>query len=423
MSREMQQQFDNPSFDKELGLTEMLQSSELSKLQKIFDKLFHACYRLTDANHQLLVGREHEIDNAKCVAILHDFEPIAYIEVEWDEQDSADTAKKMVELLLQSSAKYLMASRLHIEAINEDYEVLKQKQDELSLSEEKYRILSEQLEVKVQQQVSEIDQNHRQLYQAEKMASVGQLAAGVAHEINNPIGFVVSNLSTAQKHLKLFDELEEVKNAGDVAHAFSQFWREKDMEYVMEDFNELLHDCLEGVTRVADIVKNLKDFSNIDHHEDAVMNLNNIVETTCAIAATELSKKARLVTTYAEIDKVQCQPAHISQALLNILLNAAAAIESDGVIEVSTSQTGTSIELCVKDNGCGMDEEIRKRACEPFFTTRQVGSGTGLGLSVCHDIINAHGGDLRIDSCPGKGTEVCVSLPVTHRQNDMQRIE
>jgi signal transduction histidine kinase len=246
--------------------------------------------------------------------------------------------------------------------------------------------------------VAIIEQAQQQLYRSAKMQSVGQLAAGVAHEINNPIGFMTSNLRVAQDYLEELDP----KLADDPTS-----------KAMIEDFRDLLGESIGGAQRVARIVADLKTFSNVDHADYTYCNLNDLVNTSLHLLQTRYPDLTPPRTELGELPKIQGYPAQLSEALLNLLDNAAQAVKKGGGITV-TSGTNRSggIRVIIEDDGAGIAEELREQIFDPFFTTRPVGSGIGLGLTEARNIILAHDGQIDVESHVPGGTRVTLQLPV-----------
>ncbi|MFZ4860464.1 MAG: sensor histidine kinase, partial [Desulfuromonadaceae bacterium] len=255
------------------------------------------------------------------------------------------------------------------------------------------------------------------IFQQEKMASIGQLAAGVAHEINNPIGFISSNLSTLNKYI---DRLAEFISVGDASLADSEAAeivnaarKRLKINYVMEDSHQLIAESLDGTARVRRIVQDLKSFSRVDHAETAQINLNEALDTTINIAWNEIKYVATLTREFGEVPLINCFPQQLNQVFLNLLVNAAHAIgDKQGSITVRTWSGAGNVFVSVTDSGCGIPEEIRQKIFEPFFTTKDVGKGTGLGLSISYDIVHKHGGEITVESEVGQGASFIVRLPV-----------
>jgi PAS domain S-box-containing protein len=259
-----------------------------------------------------------------------------------------------------------------------------------------------------------------QLMQADKMASVGQLAAGVAHEINNPIGYVYSNLGTLGKYLEdllsmldAYAEAEKTLPADDPALArVRDRRRQLDLEFLREDLTALMKESREGITRVKKIVQDLKDFSHADARDDwQTADLRKGLESTLNIAHNELKYKCTVVKELSELPEIECLPSQLNQVFLNLLVNAAHAIKDKGTVGVRTAMRGEQICVEISDTGCGIPRENLKRIFDPFFTTKPIGKGTGLGLSLSYGIVKKHGGRIEVESEPGRGTTFRVLLP------------
>lgn len=265
---------------------------------------------------------------------------------------------------------------------------------------------------------TELQNTHLQLLQQEKMASIGQLAAGVAHEINNPMGFITSNLGTLEKYLSRITEYLAaadlvVVNSHTPAQAEVIALRSRlKLDYIVKDSRQLIEESLEGATRVKNIVDDLKNLSRTDMQEMVHADLNKIIETSLNIAGNEIKYVADLDRQLDDIPEVLCHPQQLSQVFINLLTNAGHAIDGHGTITIRTWHDDYYVFVSVADNGKGIPAEIRSRIFEPFFTTKDVGKGTGLGLSISYDILLKHGGDIRVESEIGQGTTFIVSLPV-----------
>jgi signal transduction histidine kinase len=264
--------------------------------------------------------------------------------------------------------------------------------------------------------LKKVEEAQQQLLQSEKMAAIGQLAAGVAHEINNPIGFVNSNLGTLKTYIdrlmRLVDAYEAVAGGGDPL-LLEKVRREADLEFLREDLPSLVQESHEGLGRVTKIVQDLKDFSHVDQAELQDADLNAGLESTLNVVWNELKYKAEVIRELGDIPPVPCVPAQINQVFMNLLVNAAQAIEQRGKIFVRSGLENGFAWIEIEDTGKGMTEEIRRRIFEPFYTTKPVGQGTGLGLSISYDIVvKKHGGRLDVSSTPGVGTRFKVWLPL-----------
>lgn len=257
--------------------------------------------------------------------------------------------------------------------------------------------------------IREVEAAQRQLLQAEKLASVGQLAAGVAHEINNPVGFVNSNLGTLKTYNETLIALCEACRTGRAGEAD---FVAADFDYLKQDITDLIGESQGGLARVRKIVADLKDFSRVDQAEWQETDLNAGVESTLNVVWHELKYKAEVIRDYGELPPVCCIAAQINQVVMNLLVNAAQAIEQQGVIHVRTGAGDGQVWVEVEDNGRGMPAEVRQRIFEPFYTTKPVGKGTGLGLSLAYDIVTRHGGHIEVSSEPGRGSRFRVVLPL-----------
>lgn len=261
------------------------------------------------------------------------------------------------------------------------------------------------------------------LMQSEKMASIGQLAAGVAHEINNPIGFIFSNFGTLERYLSdLFQMLaayEEAESAlaGTPVAARLKGLREKiELDFLKEDIPSLMAESKDGITRVRNIVQNLKDFSRVDTSQKWVTaDLHHGIDSTLNIVNNEIKYKAEVVKEYGELPDIECLPSELNQVFMNLLVNAAHAIQADrGTITIRTGAEDTQVWVEVQDTGEGIAKENLGRIFDPFFTTKAVGKGTGLGLSLSYGIVKKHLGSIDVFSEQGVGTRFRVTLPIHH---------
>ncbi len=293
---------------------------------------------------------------------------------------------------------------------------------ELQINHEELKHLYQQMETKnseLEKAYAELQATQTQFLQQEKMASIGQLAAGVAHEINNPIGFVASNLSTLEKYTGRLAEFISLQEAAlkrgatelDLVGMAEQRKKMK-LDYVMEDIPQLIKESLDGADRVKKIVADLKSFSRLDEAEHKYADINECLESTINIVWNELKYKVTLHKELGDLPQIRCFPQQLNQVFLNLLVNASHAIEKQGDLTVRTWQEEGYVKIAVTDTGCGITEETQQRIFEPFFTTKEVGKGTGLGLSISYDIIKRHQGEIEVASEVGVGTTFTVKLPV-----------
>jgi two-component system, NtrC family, sensor kinase len=268
-----------------------------------------------------------------------------------------------------------------------------------------------------------------QLVQSEKLASIGQLAAGVAHEINNPVGYVFSNFSSLERYLgDLFRMLEvyesaEGQLAGSPAGVRIAAMREEiEIDYLKEDVPTLMAESREGIARVRKIVQDLKDFSHVDARQEwEWVDLHKGLDSTLNIVNNEIKYKAEVVREYGVLPEVQCLASELNQVFMNLLINAAQAIDKPrGTIRIRTGVTGEEVWIEIEDDGCGIAGDNVSRIFDPFFTTKPVGKGTGLGLSLSYGIVKKHQGRIEVDSDPGRGTRFRVVLPVKRQDPDLR---
>lgn len=257
------------------------------------------------------------------------------------------------------------------------------------------------------------------LLQTEKMASVGQLAAGVAHEINNPISFVHSNLFSLRNYvedllavLKAYDAWADAPTDAAKAEQLAAVKKEFRLGFVCEDILALMRESAEGIQRVRKIVQDLKDFSHVGEAEWQEVDIHDCLERTLNVLKHDIAHRLSVVKHYGPVPLIRCLPFQINQVLLNVLLNAAESIEHRGTINISTDLDGDAVRVRIADSGRGIEPALRKRIFDPFFTTKPVGAGTGLGLSVAYGIVQQHGGRIEVESQIGIGTTISVWLPV-----------
>jgi two-component system NtrC family sensor kinase len=259
--------------------------------------------------------------------------------------------------------------------------------------------------------IEQLEKANNQLLQSEKMAAIGQLAAGVAHEINNPIGYVSSNLKTLTGYVKdLLRIIDSVDQAGDITE-LKQLKQSLEYEYIRSDVEDLIAESEDGLGRVKKIITALKDFSHIDEEKFRLADLHRGIDTTLNVVKSELKYKAEVVKEYGDLPEVECISSQINQVIMNLLVNAAHAIEEFGCITLRTGVEETWVWIEVEDTGKGMDPSLLNRIYEPFFTTKPVGRGTGLGLSLSYNIVQKHHGRIQVFSEVGRGTRFRVWLP------------
>jgi two-component system NtrC family sensor kinase len=276
-------------------------------------------------------------------------------------------------------------------------------------------------QLELRHKIAEVQEAQAQLLQAEKMASIGQLAAGVAHEINNPVGFVRSNMNTLSKYATtLFDVIDRcapllIDGTPDPAAlaAFREAADRADLPYLKSDMGDLITSSLDGLNRVKDIIGALQDFSHAGEVDWQLADLHAGIESTLKIASSTIAKTAVVIRQYGDLPLVNCLVSQVNQVLMNLLVNAAQAITANGTITIKTSCDEKWVRIAISDTGRGILPENLSYIFDPFYTTKPVGFGTGLGLSISYNIIKKHGGRIDVASTPGIGTTFTVWLPRT----------
>lgn len=263
------------------------------------------------------------------------------------------------------------------------------------------------------QLIKKLEKANTQLMQSEKLAAIGQLAAGVAHEINNPIGYVFSNLKTLASYVQ---DLLRIIDAVDTAASLDelrQLKRSLEYDYIRSDVEALINESEDGIDRVKKIITALKDFSHIEEEEFRLADLHRGLDTTLNVVNNELKYKAEVVKEYGEIPELECIPSQINQVMMNLLVNAAHAMDKFGRITLRSGHEVDWVWLEVEDTGKGIEPHLLNRIYEPFYTTKPVGKGTGLGLSLSYNIVQKHHGRIEVSSELGKGTRFRIWLPVS----------
>lgn len=286
--------------------------------------------------------------------------------------------------------------------------------------EEKVKERTQQLEQKNQvlnKTNNELHAAQRQLLHAEKMASVGQLAAGVAHEINNPVGYVLSNVKTLEEYIKSLKTVIEssarlVETSDKFSPVIDAIIEENDVEFICGDIDSLLSESEQGLQRVQEIVMGLKSFSHADSDEMKPADVNECIRNTLSMVNNQLKYHCKVYTNLCEEATLTCHSGRLSQVFTNLLVNAGQAIKKEGVIKIHSINEGGKLKIYFVDNGGGIPPENLKKLFDPFFTTKAEGEGTGLGLSISYSIIKDHGGTIEVKSVVGKGTCFIITLPL-----------
>lgn len=330
--------------------------------------------------------------------------------------DKINTFKKEKE---RSQEQTLQALKENERIIREQNVILENKVNERTHE------LSE-ANTELNQTLIDLKEAEGQLVEAEKMASLGQLTAGIAHEINNPINFVTSNIMPLNRDVDiLIDFIQEMEKIGlsdlpveEKQKLIDDQKEEMDYDYLKIEISQLLNGIKEGASRTSEIVKGLRVFSRLDEDDLKKADMNDGLDSTLIIINNLLSNKIKLEKSYAEIPLIECYPGKLNQVFLNILSNAIYAInkkfgeKKGGILKITTSHNESKVTIKIADNGIGMDEVTKKKIFEPFFTTKDVGEGTGLGMSIAYNTIRRHQGEIQINSTPGEGSEFILELPI-----------
>lgn len=295
-------------------------------------------------------------------------------------------------------------------------------QNEIQKHSEQLESLNVSLQTRVQEIVGELRQKDQQLIQVQKLESIGQLAAGIAHEINSPLQYIQNNVTFIERGCKDLRELFFKIAKADKTTSTAALLESVNLPLLMEELPESIDETLEGINRISKIVKAMKDFSHPGSDEKIPADLNRALGSTLIVCHNEWKHLAEISTDFAaDLPLVPCCIGQLNQVFLNLIINATQAIEAQhatspehaGLITITTRQDGDWVEILVRDNGCGIPEAIRQRIFDPFFTTKAVGKGTGQGLAIAHDIVvTKHGGQIGLASPPGQNTLFSVRLPL-----------
>ena len=267
--------------------------------------------------------------------------------------------------------------------------------------------------------LADLQETQLQLVQSEKMASLGQLTAGIAHEINNPINFVSANVKPLQRDvgnlLEVLSRYSEIRPDDTVAAKLAEIAELKEeieIDYVIDEIQMLIKGIEDGARRTAEIVKGLRNFSRLDETDLKRANVNEGIESTLVLLHSTYKDHVEITRNYGELPEIECFPGQLNQVFMNLLTNAIQAITERGTIDITTRSSGDRVRISIKDSGGGIPQELLGKIFDPFFTTKEVGKGTGLGLSISLGIIEKHHGTMEVESEPGRGTEFIITLPV-----------
>ena len=456
------------NFDREYGLTEFVSTSVFNELCIEIEKIAPVSFLilLPDgapyyANRSLSTGEEaslcrifsmKQIDTIKTFGaspdkitifpLIHELETIGYLLLRHEKTENrrlypiiplGSLIIKLLKHLVVSKHKMLLTAGLHGRVVEDSYAQLKQKAALLEKSERKYRLLAERLEKEVEKKAKKIKKTQAQLMQQEKLAAIGRLAAGVAHEINNPLGFIKSNLGILGEYISDFCELAEeynflerafnasendcstLKEIEPIFQKINAVKKHIDLDFILSDTTHIVSESKEGADRIKKIVSDLKEFASIDQPGKIKADINACIDSALNILAHLFEGKAKIVKDYSELPLITCYREKMNQVFMNLLLNAVDAIKDQGTITIATrahKDNKSYVEISIADTGVGIPPENLNCVFEPFFTTKNIGNGMGLGLSTSYDIIKSHGGILNVESQPGRGSLFTIKIPV-----------
>ncbi|MEJ2596472.1 MAG: YfiR/HmsC family protein [bacterium] len=318
--------------------------------------------------------------------------------------------------------------------IEEKNRELRQRQEEIIAQSEEIRQANEEVvatnealeaqKSELQFTLENLKMTQSQLIQSEKMASLGLLTAGIAHELNNPINFVKGNVNPLQRDMEeiftlieQYDDLIKANNLEKVFDRIRELKEQMDYGFLLEEVNNLLLGIQEGADRSSSIVKGLRSFSRLDDEKFQLYNIHDGIDSTLILLTNKIKNTIKIHKEYGDLREIECLPSKLNQVFMNILTNCIQAIEDKGEIFIQTVSSDISVKIIIKDTGTGMSPEVKAHIFEPFYTTKEVGKGTGLGLSITYGIIEQHHGNIDVISEPGIGTEFIISLP--RKQSDI----
>ena len=414
----------------EVRIPESSEIEQLSRLKSMVNQTAESVGEMVDLSHEFAIGLAehfdvmHRASNGDLTARIFGTSRVDLLEsLRKVTNEMVESVSKEIDERKQAE-KDLKESRNSMERLVAELEEMAQdlKNKNATIEEDGKALREAHAALKATQS---------QIIQQEKMASVGQLAAGVAHEINNPTGFVSSNLKSLSDYeddlAKLITEYRKLgaelsdglsHEALPVAGIAEQIKRinsvEKDVEidFVLKDISDLIHESMEGMDRIKNIVLNLKGFAHPGEDQMKPADINRGLEATLSIVSNEIKYKATVKKDYGKLPELVCYPQQLNQVFMNLLVNAAQAIGEKGEIEISTRTSNGHVEIRISDTGEGIPEKNLAKIFDPFFTTKPVGKGTGLGLNVAFNIIKKHNGTISVESTAGKGTTFTIRLPI-----------
>lgn len=344
------------------------------------------------------------------------------VQLDITSEDEIGNLTNSFNLMTKSLREAMEKSKIQADRLKMQWEVLNETYLELELksdSLEKQKSTIEKKNRELRKTMEKLKSTQSQLIDSEKMASLGQLTAGIAHEINNPINYISAGINPLKRDMadieSLYKKYKEASTNGFDENKLSdakEFSDEIESDFLFEEIKSLLEGIEEGASRTREIVIGLRNFSRMDEDAIKTANINEGIDSTLMLLRNKIKNKITIKKEYGQIPPIECYPGKLNQVFMNILNNAADAIKDEGEIAIRTWGNDDHIFISIKDNGIGIPENTRKRIFEPFYTTKEVGQGTGLGLSISFGIIEKHKGNITVKSEKNKGSEFIIQLPI-----------
>lgn len=398
-----------------ITLAALLRALPAGKLESAFGTVFGDAWQICDGGGVTLSGKPAQPSASTLVRPIRvNHETVGTLELSNASPTLADAAVSWLGLLLDGAFHYRLAANLFPALAHEQYEIIHSVAHARPPTEAQHA--PDPLSQHGQHGQAQIEQlrleQYRQ-YQNEKMKAIGSLAAGMAHEINNPAGFVKSNLNSAAEYVKQLSAVLIAFHHGHGASAEAA-WKRHDIDGILEEFPGLLTESVAGVQRIANIASCLDSYARIKYDAIDPVDVNRAVSTMASIINDRTNGAVSCQLNLAQLPTLMADESRINQMLLLILQNGVEALAGHGVIEVTSTLADGQIRVALRDRGCGIAAENLSRIFDPFFTTRDVGKGMGLGLTISRDIAAAHGGGIDVDSSPGQGSVFTVWLPLAN---------
>jgi signal transduction histidine kinase len=363
--------------------------------------------------------------------IVHELETQAYLALPCRNKDRNHLAAQgrsmlaFLDTLMNLNHKTMLTSGLHGIVVEESYGRLKEKAEQLALSEEKYRTLAANLEIEVEQKTNEIRKAHAHLMQQEKLAAIGQLSAGMAHEINNPLGFIISNLDTLKEYAvdlqclvtayqQFFQSSTEQKADGTIdkqCQAIKDLENRMDSEFLLSDLSKLADESMNGAQRIKKIISDLKIVARPGEIDPEPIDVQRSIDAVLTIVNNRIGPQLSVVKSYDRIPLVPGHPQEINQVWLNLILNALESMGDQGTLTITTQTRNKQVLVSISDTGQGIEKFQLPKIFDPFYTSKKVGSGIGLGLHLVYHVVQKHNGRIEVNSETGIGSTFAIHLP------------